>query len=320
MLEPGNPIAARTLGVIAAMGRDERTALRALAYSEAMSRRDLRTQLLLIEARVQQNDAAGALRHYDRALRTTRSVPILLSTMIAASNNAEIRDQVIRLLKRRPPWRSAFLVQLIDEQTPPDTVLPILRSLDLNPDDPGERQVLAKAVGKLVGQNRVADARTLLPRSPTTVRNGNFEAENMFPPFDWTLTDDANLNGVIEGGPAGRGNVLFLDARNGRAGAITYQLLTLSPGRYQMTLEFGDITGDASTRPRVLVTCGTSDTPALMTWVLPIGATGGRRSVGKPFIVSAACANQTLTVTLPAPLGGNAPRPWIDDIAVDFAG
>lgn len=314
MLEPGNAIAARALGIIAGLNGNEPGLVRALTYSEAMSRRDQATQLGLIELSVQKQDIAGALRHYDRALRTSQSMPILLSTMISASDDPAILSNVVKLLQERPAWRSAFLVQMVDEQTAPDTVLGYLRALRLNPADAFERQILSRAVGKLVGQDRVADATALLPETPGLVRSGDFEKENTFPPLDWALADDANLNGVVEAGPTGRGQVLYAEAHNGRGGEVAREVVSLLPGKYRLTFIAGDITRGAA--PKVTLNCGDDDTRGLATVVPSPTGPAGKAVASDAFSVGPGCRVQRLKVTMLASIDGDTPRPWIDNIAI----
>lgn len=316
MLEPGNPVAARSVGILAALKGDEAAALRALSYGDQMSRRDVETQLALIELRVQQGDVAGALRHYDRALRTTQTIPVLLSTMITASSDPSIRRRVLGLLAARPYWRSAFLVQLIDEQTPPDTVFGFIAGLRLDRSDPYERQVLGAAIGKLVGQGRVAAAQRLLPPSRSMPRNGGFGQDNPFPPLDWALAVDANLNGDVEAGPGGHGPVLYMTARNGVSGEVGWQSLALAPGRYRLTSVAGDIIGDDASRPRLTIGCGVDGARALTALVLPDAPAAGRAVTGDIFVVDPACPVQRLAIMLPVSLDGTATRPWLDDIIV----
>lgn len=315
-IEPGNVNAARALGILYGLQNREGAAVRALLYGEAMSRRDLPTQMALIEWRVQKGDIVGALHHYDRALRTTQSISILLSTMISASADPAIRREVLELLSKQPPWRSAFLVQLIDEQTPPDTVYGIVSALRLNPANSSERQVLSAAINKLIGQGRVADARRLIAPVSSPVRNPDFEEENLFPPLDWALVDEATLNAVIENGPAAYGQTLYLDARNGRSGTVASQWLSLAPGRYQLSLAFGDVTGDALSRPQLSLTCDGAARSVLMTTSLPPAPAEGRAGALGMFSVPTGCAAQLLAISLPASLDGAAPKPWLDKIHI----
>ena len=89
------------------------------AFAERMSRRDLPTQLWLIEERVRRNDIAGALaplRH--RAAHRRQAAPNCCSRcwsprppMTASSGRSPA------LLRTDPPWRQAFLFELA--QAPP---------------------------------------------------------------------------------------------------------------------------------------------------------------------------------------------------------
>jgi hypothetical protein len=314
MLEPGNVIAARALGIIAGLNGDEPGMVRALTYSETLSRRDRPTQLGLIELSVQKEDITGALRHYNRALRTSKSLPILLSTMISASSDPEILSGVVKLLRDRPVWRSAFLVQMVDEQTPPDTVLGFLRALRLDPADAFERQILSRAVGKLVGQDRVADVVALLPKTPGLIRNGGFENENMFPPLDWALVDDANLNGVIEAGPAGRGQVLYAEAHNGRGGKVAEEVVSLSQGKYRITFVAGDVTSGAA--PKITLNCGNDDTRILASVMPSVTGPAGKIVASQVFSVRPNCSVQRIKVIMQGSIEGDTPRPWIDNVAI----
>ena len=317
LIEPGNVRAARSLAFLAGVNNDEHKTSFGLRYSEFLSRRDLLTQLALIELCVKKGDVVGALRHYDRALRVTESIPMLLSTMIAASADPLIRRNVITLLKQQPRWRSAFLVQLVDEQTPADTVYGFVSALRLDAAQPDERQALAAAIGKLVGLGHIADARRLLPPSSALVRNGDFEVENPFPPLDWVLTDEANLNAVIENGPSGHGHALYLNARNGRGGEIAFEQLSVPPGRYRLSL----VTGDTIVvRPQITLTCDNraeiGDHRELFSLSVPAAPSTGRLAHSEPFTVAQTCEAQRLAISMPMSLDDEAVRPWIDGVAI----
>lgn len=314
MLEPGNVIAARAIGIIAGLNGDGPGMARALTYSETLSRRDRPTQLGLIEMSVQKQDIAGALRHYNRALRTSKSVPFLLSIMIAASSDPEILSGVVKLLRDRPTWRYAFLVQMVDEQTAPDIVLGYLRALRLNPADAFERQILSRAVGKLVGQDRVADVTALLPRTPGLIRNGGFENENMFPPLDWALVDDANLNGVIEAAPTGPGQVLYAEAHNGRGGKVAEEVTSLSQGKYRITFTAGDVTSGAL--PKITLNCGNDDSRVLASLTPPVTGPSKKTVVSQIFSVGPNCRVQRVKVLMQGAIEGDTQRPWIDNLAI----
>lgn len=319
-VQPGNVRAVRAMAVIAsATGRDD-VARRWLDYGEQQSRRDAGTQLFLIEYEVNRGDPAGALRHYDRALRTSPEVyPQLFPILSAAAANPSIRNPLATILKQRPFWRRFFLSQFVAGPTGFDVVAPVMQSLRLNSNDPEDRDILKQFVIKGVAENRLTEARRfVLGSSGYSVRNGGFEAVNAWPPFDWQIVDDAELGAVIEQSPKGNGNALFLDARNGRTGNVARQALVLPEGRYRLTLTAGDISGVGEENPLVTLTCAGLDRPA-SAWRLPtVPATGKRLSYD--LAIPTSCSSQWLAIDASAPAGADSTaRPWIDDVMIEHA-
>ena len=104
----------RLLALAASMQGREREAARLFHFAERLSRRDLPTQLWLIEESVSRNDIPGALRHYDIALRTSLASPELLFPVLTrASGDNNVVGPLGTLLASDPPWRETFLWQLV---------------------------------------------------------------------------------------------------------------------------------------------------------------------------------------------------------------
>src|SRR3546814_9359723 len=83
---------------------------RLLAYSQTLSRRDLRTQLMAIELAVARDDIPSALRHYDIALRTKKNAPdLLFPVLTSALTNPTIRTELVKTLGGRPTWSHDFI-------------------------------------------------------------------------------------------------------------------------------------------------------------------------------------------------------------------
>ncbi|RYE90281.1 MAG: hypothetical protein EOO78_31840 [Oxalobacteraceae bacterium] len=84
--DPTSVAALRTLGMIADAEGDSKAALRLINRAEALSRRDVATQLWLIEHYSQADNVAETLRHYDIALATSRqSRDLLIPVLVSAS-------------------------------------------------------------------------------------------------------------------------------------------------------------------------------------------------------------------------------------------
>ena len=100
---------------------DELDRFKALvAMSDRLSRRDLGTQLFLIETAVEDDDVASVLYHYDNAMRMRESSrALLLPVLAAAIKSPAIRAHLQPYLKRDTPWLGEFLRQAV--ATTPDS-------------------------------------------------------------------------------------------------------------------------------------------------------------------------------------------------------
>jgi hypothetical protein len=189
--DPTSVAALRSLGLAAAAQNDERKAQRLIAASEALSRRDLASQIWLIEARVAANDVVGALRHYDRALRTSLAAqPILMPILVEAANDPAILAELERLLRRDPDWRRSFMLPFIERNANPTYTATLVARI-------GNADESTAAVKKLAADGHFDQARQVLVARG--VRPGDpdaelaFDRESRFPPFDWEWTTEPSV-------------------------------------------------------------------------------------------------------------------------------
>jgi tetratricopeptide (TPR) repeat protein len=322
--EPVNVAAARSLAIAAAFARDEALANRYLAYAEGLSRRDVGTQLLLLEREVRRNDVPSALRHYDRALRvSTDARGTLLPIMIGAAADPAIAAEIARLLDPRPPYWFAFGERLVLESTSPAAMTMLLGRLRLDPADERERSLMIIAVRRLIemGAHRHAEqiyrraGGAALAPNGSQVRNGDFDSSEIgLPPFDWLLVNESQLGAFKERSDPRGGNVLRLTAENGRGGEVARQLLRLAPGRYRLDAMAGDVQGEP--RPRLAIICAGRGGPSLVVLEFPDAGSSGAR-LGSAFAVPrGACPAQWLTVIAASSIDVERAAPWLDAISV----
>lgn len=321
--EPVNVAAARARAIVAALASDGAMATAYLAYAESLSRRDVPTQLLLLESEVQRNNIGGALRHYDRALRVSNDArQTLLPIMIRATADPAIAGQVARLLDPRPPWWFAFGEHLAQQSTSPAAMTMLLGRLRLDPADERERSLLIIAARRMVEGGAYRQAERLYHRAGGTrvhprgnrVRNGEFDSADIgLPPFDWLIVNESQLGGYKERSDARGGNILRLVAENGRGGEVARQLLTLAPGAYRLEAAAGDVQG--TTPPRLAVICAGRGGPSLAALDLPAAGASGAR-LGGSFLVPRGCPAQWLTIIAASSLDEGRVTPWIDAISV----
>ena len=316
--EPISVRAASTLAFLAAANGDVHGAARFLAYSERLSRRDLPTQLAMIETKVQANDIAGALIHYDRALRTSKaSEPMLVPVLVSAVAAPDIARPLAPLLAARPDWWKPFTLQMIQQDTPPISSYWLLHALKLDIHRADERAMAVDAMQRMAEHGRVDLAAKLyaelrgkkLPLSG--IHDGQFRALDRLPPFEWDLTNTGDLSASVEVRPDGKGNGLFLMATNGASGRVARQLVSLPPGGHALQFDLGlPVSGGRITAS---VHCNGSD--ASLVFIRPSPAETTQRIV-VPFATSPVCRNVWIEFGTQASEGTDTGVPWIGGVSI----
>jgi len=326
--QPVNAAAARLLGLAADAGRDNHRAERLMAYAEAMSRRDLPTQLWLIEANIAHDDVPTVLRHYDRAMRTSVSgrtvlFPILIA---AAANDRKVWEPLISVLAQRPQWWRPFLAQLIPVSVSPEALYMTARRMGLDT-GPGADTALTQATERRLVDLRAPDmaadlynrAHRLPPATGAPLRNGNFDLPGGWDPFEWNLVDEPDLAAVRQPSPiAGDGNALFLSAGNSRSGDVAVQVIMLPQGSYAARATIGGVSGDPIARPKLIVRCA-GDSRELLNAPFALAPETGSAWHGT-FTIPAGCEAQRVVIQATSSLDPSDTAPWIDNIAIQSQG
>lgn len=328
--QPVNPVAARLLAFAAAGHGDERRAERLLGYAEAMSRRDLPTQLALIESDVGRGNVASALLHYDRALKSTnRSRELLFPVLSAAADEAAVRKPLARMLAQRPQWWRPFLVAYVPKAQSADSLFAFARAMGMDRAPSFDPLMLQDIERRLVDLGAYAPSAALYnvthglsAGDRTPLRNGDVEQPGNWDPFDWNMVDEENLSAVRQPSPArgGRsgGNALFLLAANGRGGDLALQLTLMPPGRYLFTATVGGVVGDPLAFPQLVVRCARDGREIVHQPFPPAPETG--RAWRLDIVVPASCTAQRVVLRGASALDQQAASPWIDDMALRPAG
>lgn len=316
--EPANAAAASTLALVKTLRGDQATAGRLMHYSESQSRRDLPTQLWLIEEAVGRDDIPAALVHYDRALRTSRAAAAaLLPTLVSASDDPQVASHLARILSQRPLWWPQFIGMAVADSKNPVTLDYLMRSVRLDIGDPTQLRFANAALARLIQAHEYRLALsfyTSLSRDKAAatglVRNGDFSSDQALLPFDWWFAADSDLSARREADAAQSNTILSISASGGRGGEVARQLIVLDPGRYRIQGRIANSAPDELDRPFILFRCdGGADIAKL---VLPTA--GG---AGAPFqfelVVPPQCAAQWLSIRTAPAIDTSA---WIDSITI----
>lgn len=114
--EPLNPEALRVLGYYETDRGQYATARRYLALGDKLSRRDLFTQIWFINDKVRAGDAAGALHHFDTALRSSDSIGQVLYPVLAkALPDPRIQRAVAPYIRQKTDWVVEFVAYELDK-------------------------------------------------------------------------------------------------------------------------------------------------------------------------------------------------------------
>lgn len=284
---PVSAAGARMIATTRDLAGDPVAARRLMAYSESLSRRDLPTQVWLIQDAVQHNDVAKALHHYDIALRSSdASKALLFPVLIKALGQPEVVRRLVDILIARPSWGPSFLQQAYNAQDL-DGFAALLRGLDARgygvPPD-----VLAGAEARMVDAGRYEAAWQVYGtrhmhaarvgiRDPDFVRLGLSEG-----PFDWTILAGNGLS--VEPRHVGGNDALAYRAATGASGVLARQLLVLPPGTFRLSGVVPDI---AEGSPPILIRlrCAENEVPI-------VTITAGSATFTQAFSVPQTCRAQ----------------------------
>lgn len=230
--------AVTTLGINAQFRGDVEQARRLFGYSQRLSRRDLQTQLWAIEDSVGRGDVAGALHHYDIALRTSRSAPDMLFPVLSDTlADPAIRLALTKTLAARPVWAASFIDYAAGHAPDARSMAALFQ---------GVRQAggtvspfaQSSAIHALLAAGKPDEAwryyASLRPGADRrTLRDGRFMADSTAAlPFDWVPVNDGGILTSIQ--PGRHGGAFVFSAAPGTGGAMLTQQQVLPPGNYQL--------------------------------------------------------------------------------------
>lgn len=254
--DPTAVSAAATLGMNADTRGDSVGAQRYFSYAQTLSRRDLRTQLFMIESAVQRGDIQAAVHQYDGTLRVFPRLGDMLYPVLAlAAGNPPIRRELIKTLAGRPIWATDFINFVAAKS--PDPQSTVVLFLDLyHAGITVPAGASATIVNALINAGRTDAAWTyyavIHPGSDRRrSRDPQFSSRTMTPSqLDWIANNDgSSVTGSIQGG------IFDFAAPAGVGGPVVQQFQLLPPGHYRLTGHSIGIAQTGSTGPYWVLTC-----------------------------------------------------------------
>lgn len=294
--EPTAVPALTVLSIDAARRNDSATTARLFHYAGTLSRRDLPTQLLMIEDSVTRGDVTSALRHYDIALRTSESAAdILFPVLAAAISGPGIRDALVRQMTTRPIWSDSFINYVGSKGPDPAAAAQLFEGLHHTGIGVSEEATTA-VINRLLTHGSINEAwsyyvsvRGNVPRNRS--RDPRFGAGFSLPSlFDWVPASDGGVVASIQRDKDA--GLLNLSASQGVGGPLVEQAQVLPRGEYRLIGHSVGINQADGAQPYWVLVCRADSRELGRVTVTNSDLDRGR--FDGDFVVPGDCAAQTL--------------------------
>jgi hypothetical protein len=302
-----NVRALRVLGFAldAAVKPDQARSLMQLAGQ--LTRRDLGTQLWLVEDAVKEDNVEQALTHHDLALRTNyEASPILFPVLANALSDEVLQHSFGRFIKANPPWLAEFLNFAITDGANLTGLLNMIRFAHGLPQGTTYRAIDSRLIGRLAEKNMLSETRQFYAMMAGSNRqtpvSATFDAQNTdvrFAPVTWQLLPTPGTEVQFAKAERGDGLQLHVIADAGERGVIAQKLLFLPPGRYHLTNGVRFIQGGSGTQVYFAAVCK-SQVAAPEIWRQVIADDGRPANTSVDLVVGADCPVQQLLITVAA--------------------
>ena len=317
MREPINGDAVATLAAIDDFTGQSASARKFFKVSETLTRRNMLSEVWLIEDAVRRESVGDAIAHYDRALSVSKDLrPQLLPILVAAASDPEIQQHLMLKLAQRRPWWNDYFIELGTSGTSPDALDMSARAARLDGrttgDDIYAEAVLRRLVALKAYRQAVALAQ-FVERGSSNGRglvDGDFDANTGIAPFSWWMSDGGNVRAYLDTLPTA-GSVLRIDVAQGTSGGAAQQLVGLTAGRYNVSGQVGDFSAEAASAITIAVVCAEGTT--LHRFNIPRAGVVGQRFTFAFDVPAKACDAQWINISASSESGFSA---WLDALRI----
>lgn len=244
--------ALRILGFVRSGDKRTADARKLMMLSEKVSRRDLYTQVWLIEDAVGRGDIAQALRHYDRALSVHPEASGQLFPILAGALDAlEVRAPLASYVRASRPWAIDFVGFAIDGEASRPFVADLMFRSGGSRAVPAHRPLETYLLANLArtgALGQAADYARQMPGGNSGFLNDfSFTRSTLDPdfrPFTWGIADDLRID--VEFKPD---NGLEVVVGPGVSGLAASRVMRLAPGQWTLvqTVTFPSLGAMANT-------------------------------------------------------------------------
>ena len=268
-----------------------------------LSRRELGAQIWLIEKNVAADDAVGALRHYDIALRTNTAIQLPLFTQLTAGVELPIiRQALAPYVRADPPWMRAFLTHAIGNSANPVSIVAVVEAGGGMPEDKAYRDLENLLLSQLLAKGQFAVGRDYylkLPNAkPRVLTSLGFDVDNMSArsgPLGWQLVQGASAGSDWSGDTGNQALATF--ANSGERGIVASKSLFLAPGNYRIDITFGASSMPPASAIEWSMNCLSEAQPVSVWRSGPLRPVAGIKAYGRAN-VTPSCRFQTIEIAM----------------------
>jgi hypothetical protein len=235
-----NVRALRLLAMVTKQKAQSAGAEKLIQLASRTSRRELGTQIWLIDRAAAKGDAQQTLRQYDVVLRSNPQAPKLLFPGLAkALANGEIRQNFVPFVKNDRSWLHDFLSYAVYNDINPVALAQLFLAADGFPRDKRYRVVESTLVERLFKTAHYPEAALVGQRiSPQSRLAGQQIALNSAntsekaAPFQWRTGEVISANSGLIANANNSGSTIQAWAQPGGRGLAASKLLALPSGRF----------------------------------------------------------------------------------------
>lgn len=296
-----NPVALRLIGVNASVKGGFAAGRPAMRAANRLTRRDLATQFWLIEEAVSRNDVAGALGHYDHALRTRPgSQQLLFPVMTVAVEDPALWSAFARYVREPAPWLGDFARFAIRNSSRPAAIAQFLQQSGGLPHDTVFAALEGELLKRLVEAGAFTEAaryyRSLNGANPAVLAEAGFtgaSTEERFAPLTWELFSVPGIASAFLRDEAGETIRLHATMEASTSSAIARRIIYVAPGRYRFRAVQRTAAAAEGASARWEIRCG-GDQGGDILWTKPAPLLLDGSTVDDVIAVPAGCGAITL--------------------------
>lgn len=250
--QPVNAKAMRLLATAADLRGDKLRAESLLARGVQLTRRDMISQLWMIEFAADRNDMVKVLMHFDTALRTSRKAEaVLFPRLTLAIRNPEVRSALKPYIARKADWVPDFFGYAIRSQASSANLVNLFVETGGPRDEKLAAQLRTILLGRLFNSGDFAEMRRLYladskgdPKRLTDVRFDDRDVSQELGPVGWQLVDEVDAGAAFIAGSTRERPAMNVYANTAVTRVVARKTLFLAAGQYNLRATTSGIAKD----------------------------------------------------------------------------